>query len=63
MNLSASRSVILRFGTFLKVVTMYDRMGTTGLIVGSAVVGFKVGANDIVGLNVGISVGLMGAGV
>ena len=39
------------------------RMGTTGENVGSAVVGAIVGLDEIVGVAVGKSVGLFGAGV
>ena len=39
------------------------RMGTTGEVVGSAVVGDNVGILDSVGERVGSSVGLIGSGV
>ena len=63
MNFSSSLGVMLRCGTFRKVVTILARMGTTGDIVGPAVVGTGVGLDDTVGDNVGSSVGLIGSGV
>ena len=60
---SSSRGVMLRCGTFRKVVTILARIGTTGDIVGPAVVGTGVGLDDTVGDNVGSSVGLIGSGV
>lgn len=39
------------------------RMGTTGEVVGSSVVGDNVGILDSVGERVGSSVGLIGSGV
>mmetsp|Transcript_43473 Transcript_43473/g.91333 ORF Transcript_43473/g.91333 Transcript_43473/m.91333 type:complete len:234 (-) Transcript_43473:295-996(-) len=60
---STSLTVISRSGTLRNVVTMFARMGTTGLMVGWLVVGSMVGNFDSVGDSVGNSVGSTGAGV
>ena len=63
MYFSTSRLVMSLLGTFRSVALKFVLMGTTGLFVGLVVVGNMVGENDDVGSTVGLTVGVIGAGV